>query len=532
VAVIGAILRAQMIAMRRNLGKGAGLSIIGGVLWYTIWIGVGAGAYSYAVSAPAKKLDAVLSILLAAVCVYWQVMPVVSASMGSSLDLRKLLPFPIPHDRLFAIDLLLRLITCAEVLLVLFGGAAGVLANSSGGNLLLIIPAFAVFVVFNLLLASGIRSIVERLLARRKLREAMVVVMATVWMVPRFLFETGYRPRTFDRSLAAAQAIALPWGAAAHAARAHSLTMAWASLAVWVAVAAWFGRAQFERSLRFDSAAAQATGPASPTGTSLAEAFYRIPSRLLPDPLAAMVEKELRTLFRSPSFRNLFVMGFTFGLLIWLPMVIGRSADSASFLSRHFLTIVSAYSLTLLGQVTYWNCFAFDRSAVALWFAAPQSMAAVMVAKNIASQVPVYLEIAILTAITLPMRLVTGWSQVGEAVSVVAVTSIYMLAMGNITSVEYPRGVNPERASRGGGSGRFQMLSLVFYPLALLPVALAYLARYAFDSDAVFRAAMVVAAVVGAVIYKAALNSAVSTAGRKREAILQTLSAGEGPVVS
>jgi ABC-2 type transport system permease protein len=76
------------------------------------------------------------------------------------------------------------------------------------------------------------------------------------------------------------------------------------------------------------------------------------------------------------------------------------------------------------------------------------------------------------------------------------------------------------------------MLSLVFYPLALLPVALAYLARYAFDSDAAFRAAMIVAAVVGAVIYKIALNSAVSTAAQKREAILQTLSSGEGPVVS
>jgi ABC-2 type transport system permease protein len=130
------------------------------------------------------------------------------------------------------------------------------------------------------------------------------------------------------------------------------------------------------------------------------------------------------------------------------------------------------------------------------------------------------------------LRLVAGWGEVLEAFTVVFTCSIYMLAMGNITSVEYPRGLNPERVSQGGASGRFQMLVLIFYPLALLPVALAYLARYAFNSETVFRVALGVAMLAGALIYKSTLASAVGTADKRRESLLQSLATGEGPVVS
>src|SRR4029077_18252250 len=95
---------------------------------------------------------------------------------------------------------------------------------------------------------------------------------------------------------------------------------------------------------------------------SLAETFYRSPSLVLPDPLAAIVEKELRTLARTPRYRMVFVMGFSFGLMLWLPMVLRGSAGNST-LSRHFLTLICVYALTLLGQVSYWNCFGFDRSA-------------------------------------------------------------------------------------------------------------------------------------------------------------------------
>lgn len=532
--MIGAILRAQFRVMRRTFGKGAALSVIGNVLWYALWTAAAGLTLSFTAGATAQELNHILGLAMAGVCLYWQVIPAVSASMGASLDMHKLLAYPIPHHRLFLIEVLLRLAGGLEMLLVLAGAGTGLEINPASRGGLGAAGALAVFALFNVLLASGVRSLLERLLTRRKVRELLVVVMAALWMVPRFFMQTGFHPKVFDRALDAAMAVALPWSAAAHAALGQFRLGSWLSLAVWTVAAGWFGHAQFERSLRHDAAASQAVVRESPARELWAGRFFHLPAALLPDPLAAIVEKELRTLFRAPAFRSLFLMGFTFGLLVWLPLVIGRSAgvQRDSFLSQHFLTIVSGYALTLLGQVTYWNCFAFDRSAAAFWLVAPQPVGAVLVGKNIASQVPVYLEIAILTVISLALRLVPGWGSVLEAYAVIAVCSLYMLAMGNVTSVEYPRAVNPERVGRGGGSGRFQTLVLIFYPLAILPVALAYLAWYAFDSGRVFVMALALAAVVGALVYRVALSSAVATVARRRESILQALATGEGPVVT
>lgn len=533
--MIAAILRAQFIVMRRTFGAGTAPSVIGAVVWYGLWTFAAAGAFSYMAATPARDLPRILSLLLAGVCGYWQLMPVISASMGSSLDLRKLVAYPIPQSRLFQVEILLRLASAAEMLLVLVAAGIGLAINPATHSVAAIAGALAVFVLFNLLLASGVRSLLERLLMRRKVRELMVLLTALLWVLPRFVMMTGVRPKFAGRAITAALAAGLPWGAATHAVLGLFPAAAWGSLAAWTFAAAGFGRMQFGRNLRFDAAAAQAA-PREVQGVSFGDRWFRLPSRFLPDPLGAMVEKELRTLSRAPTYRNLFFMGFTFGLLVWLPMVIGRPGAAGhrdSFMSGHFLTVVSVYALTLLGQVTYWNCFAFDRSAAAFWFIAPQPISTVLIAKNIASQLPVYLEIAILTAISLALRLVTGWGEVIEAFGVVATCSIYMLAMGNITSIEYPRGINPERVAHGGGgSGRFQSLILIFYPLALLPVALVFLARYAFDSEFVFRVALLIAAAVGAVIYKFTLGSAAAAADRRRELILQTLSAGEGPVVT
>ncbi|HKE21979.1 MAG TPA: hypothetical protein VKB88_06275 [Bryobacteraceae bacterium] len=534
--MIGALLRAQFLVMRRTLGAGVALNIAGGVFWYGLWTLGAIGTFSLIASATEAKLPGVLSLVLAGVCVYWQAMPVISSTMGSSLDLRKLLAYPLPHGRLFAVEMLLRLVSGLEMLLVLTGAAAGLAMNPAGGGVVPMAGALAVFILFNLLLASGVKSLLERLLTRRKIRELIVLLTALLWVAPRFFMLTGYRTPMGKRALDSALAAGLPWSAAARAAMGQYRMAAWLSLLAWTAAAAWFGRAQFERSLRFDTAAALASPPESQRRASFADRLFRMPSRILPDPIGAVVEKELRTLARAPTFRNLFFMGFTFGLLVWLPMVVGRQGPSAhedSFLSRHFLTIVSLYALTLLGQVTFWNCLAFDRSAAAFWFVTPQPISKVLMAKNIASQVPVYIEVAILTAISLALRLAHGWGEVAEAIAVVATCSIYMLAMGNVTSVEYPRGLNPERVSGGSGSsGRFQTLVLIFYPLALLPVGLAFLARYAFGSEAVFRGVLAAMLVCGALVYRVTLKSAADTADKRREALLTALSTGEGPVVT
>ncbi len=68
------------------------------------------------------------------------------------------------------------------------------------------------------------------------------------------------------------------------------------------------------------------------------------------------------------------------------------------------------------------------------------------------------------------------------------------------------------RVSAGGGAGRTQGLLFLLYPIALLPVFLAYLARYAFDNQTVFYAILALAGALGVAIYWMAMESAVSSA--------------------
>jgi len=533
-AVVAAILRAQWLSMRMTANRrGAILSLITGAIWYGLWTVAATVAFYTLSRADAGQLRLWIPVGLLAVCLYWQAMPILSASMGSSLDLRKLRIYPAPHGKLFYVEVLLRLTTGLEMLLVLAAGVAALFRNPLTRGWYSLVPAL-IFILFNLLLASGTRSLLERLLSRRRVRELLVLFLFALWMVPRFFFLTGHRAGELRGWNRAIENLAWPWTAAGYAALGVRVGPALLYLAAWTCLAAWFGRSQFERSLRFDALAAQATPViAGPSRLhALLDSVYRLPALLWRDPLAAIIEKELRSLARTPRYRMVFVMGFSFGLMVWLPMVIGTRANTGSMFSSHFLTVVCVYALTLLGQVSYWNCFGFDRSAAQIYFLAPQPLRATLTGKNIASLAFIYLEVGILTGITSLFRVNFGAAQIVETLAVIGVCSVYLLAMGNISSVQYPRALNPTRVSQGGASSRFQALVFLLYPIALVPVGLAYLARYAFNSTFAFYATLGLAAIIGMVVYWVAMDSALSAALARREKMIRDLTLAEGPVAS
>ena len=526
--MIAAILRAQWLSMRFGT-RGRAVSLLVGTIWYGMWT-LAATAASLAIAeAEAAELRIYLPLGMLGVFLYWQLMPIASASMGSALDLRKLLAYPIPHRKLFTVEVLLRLTTAIEMLIVLTGGVAGLAANPrvAAWGAALSLP---LFIGLNLLLASGTRSLLERLLARRRVREIVVLLTTMLWVLPRVLVSMGYEGSALARTGLAMQSVALPWTAAAHVAAGQAVVLGVLSLCGWVAAAGWFGRWQFERSLRYDAAAAHATPDRALARPGLAERFFRLPGALLRDPLAGIVEKELRSLARTPRFRMVFAMGFTFGLAVWFPLIATRHTDGPQLGRGWFLTVVCVYALTLLGQVSYWNCFGFDRSATALYFAAPLSMTQVLAGKNIAAMVYIYLEVLIVTAVTAALGLSAGLGSAVEAVVVIGICALYMLALGNFGSVRYPRGLSGERVAHGGGRG-FQGFLFLIYPVALAPVGMAYVARYAFDSGVAFGVVLAIAAIIGGVFYWIALESAVKAAGREKERIIQELSQSDGPVV-
>ena len=73
---------------------------------------------------------------------------------------------------------------------------------------------------------------------------------------------------------------------------------------------------------------------------------------------------------------------------------------------------------------------------------------------------------------------------------------------------------------------------MLFYPVALMPVFLAYLARWALKSELAFLAVLAIAAVIGCVVYWIGLDSAVIAARAKREQLFLALTQGEGPIAS
>lgn len=535
--MITAILRVQWLSIRnmhvRSQRSGTIMSAILLLVWYGMWAFAAYAAFALGRHIDDRPLlEAALPRTLLGVLLYWQLSPLVSATLGASLETRKLLAYPIPHGQLFFIETMLRLSTAVEMLMVLAAGYAGLLLNpmlaagwTGAGRMA---GAMGLFIVFNLLLAAGTRSFIERMLSKRRLREVFMLVLVMMLGAPRLLVETGFPMERLSWLLKGGGDFWLPWGAAGRMLLGEPSYFA--VLLVWCVAGYFFGRSQFERNLRFDADAARATVIREDSGRiAWSERAFRLPSALLPDPIATAVEKELRALSRAPRFRMTFIMGFTFGLLVWLPMVMGRHANG-SFFSGNFLTMVSVYALALLGQVSYLNAFGFDRAAVQMYFVAPVPLRKMIVAKNIAAATFILLEIALVTAASVIFVPIAP-AKIVEAFLATAVSALYLLAVGNLMSVMYPKGANPERVGHSDPARRQGLIFLLF-PLTISPLLLAYGARHVLGGDGAFYMALAVVGSLGGSAYWMSTGAAAVIALRRRESMIEELSRGAGPIAT
>jgi ABC-2 type transport system permease protein len=215
-----------------------------------------------------------------------------------------------------------------------------------------------------------------------------------------------------------------------------------------------------------------------------------------------------------------------------LPISLGRTQSSQSFVAANYLTAVSVYALLLLSESCFWNSFGFDRAAAQFYFLAPVPFSRVLIGKNLSALFFIGLEIAAITAVCGVLGMPLHPHRLAEAYGVAAVVTIFLLCAGNLMSIHQARGVNPTTQFRAGAAGRVQAMLLVIYPIALLPAGLAYLARYAFEAhpDLAFFGVLAFDAAVGMVLYRVALDSSVQAAERRKEEIIAALSSGDGPI--
>jgi ABC-2 type transport system permease protein len=452
------------------------------------------------------------------------------AATGASLELRKLQVYPIPASQLFSIEVMLRVTSAVEMLLIAMGLALGMLLNPT-------IPKWtpvllAPYVLFNLLLAVGIRDLVARILAHKRIREAAFFLLVICAGLPQLLMlRAPGGGRTLGR-LSGDAWIGWPWAATANLMQGRAIIRSLAIVLAWAMAAAVFGYWQFKTSLSFDAQAASARGARSSRRDGLVEKFFRLPSVVFPDPLAAMIEKEIRFLVRSPRFRLVFLMGFTFGLVIWLPLALGRNGATNSMLGTNYLTIVSVYSLLLLSEVCFWNSFGFDRSAAQFYFLAPVPFSRVLIGKNLSAVFFIVVEISAVTIVCACLGMPLNPVRLAEAYSVAAVLTLFLLGAGNLLSIHQARAANPATSFRSGAAGRVQAMLFVIYPVASIPAGLAYIARWATGSEAAFFGVLAFDALVAIIVYRIALQSAAEAAERLKESMIAALSAGEGPIAN
>jgi ABC-2 type transport system permease protein len=531
---ISAIVWAQWRSTRNHLPRAsvAGLLFTGVliVVWYGTFVFLAVLAATLLASpVELAPFRAILPPALLLVLLYWQVIPVLMSSMGASLDLRKLLAYPVPKRALFAIEVILRVTTVIEMLLLLIGAGVGLLINPD-------VPfwapfTLALFVLFNLFCSTGIRDLLARLLAHKRIREIVIFLVILTAALPQLLVFHGSQGRLKHFFAGQPSAIS-PWTATARLALGE---FSWTSLGVmlgWVLAAYIFGRTQFERTLRFDAAEASARGSSSKRKVSRLEWWYQLPNAILRDPLAALIEKELRFLSRAPRFRLLFLMGFSFGLLIWTPIAFGPATSERTFLSDNYLTLVSVYALLLLSDALFWNCFGFDRSAAQVYFLVPVKTSTVIAGKNVAAAFWVLLEIICIALVCALLRLPLSGLRILEAFAVTCVLTLFILAIGNLSSLYNPRAMNPAKSVKTAAQSRAQAVLVLLFPVTLVPVALAYLARYAFNTEWAFFAVIFFAGLLGALVYFYSMQSAVHAAAERREQIIAALSQGAGPIES
>jgi ABC-2 type transport system permease protein len=529
-----AIVWAQWRSVRNHLPgankSGLAFTILIGLAWYG-GFAVLAALLGSVMSDPndIAGIQKILPTILLISFLYWQLIPVLMASMGSSIDLKKLLVYPVPYSQLFTLEVLLRITASFEVLIVLAGIGIGLAINPR-------IPGWApgwmlVFAVFNLFLLAGLRDLLRRLLARKRIGEVIVFLMVMSAALPQLLIVTG-APAPIRRLFAAEPISFTPWIATAHLVQGKFTLAAAIVLLLWAAAAYLFGRWQFARGLRFDAAEGNATPELSSRRWKGFESIYRLPSAILPDPLGALIEKDARSLLRSPRFRLVFTMGFSFGLLIWLPMTFGQGRSPNSLIAGNYLIFVSLYALMMLSDALFWNMFGFDRSASQVYFLAPVKLSTVLLGKNLVALFFVLLEITLITLVCVALRLPFSLLKMVEAFAVTIMTAIVLLSVGNLTSIYNPRPVDPSKSFRTAASGRAQAVLMLAFPLALAPVLLAFAARYAFRSELAFFGVLLAAMAFSAVFYRVSIESAVATAEERREKMIATLSRGEGPIES
>jgi len=527
-------------ALREHAGRnGLGVSILVSSLWYVVWLSLAGICWVAPHYIGVADIEEALPGLLLFAMGYWQLAPIVTLSLGVSIDMRKLSYYPVPTPTLFVVECLLRIWTGFEVIIVLCGLFLGLITAGSAHPVLLAV-ALAMFLTLNVFISAGMRNLIERIFRKRLLREAVLVLLVSVTVLPQMIFfSTQFRDvaQSAVRNQVEIPLWISPPGLAAAVAKGQATPPDVLIFIAMILGSALFGYLFFASTNRLaasESAADQAPRPAAQGAfDKVFGPLTALILRVLPDPVRALTEKEIKYLWRSPRFRTPFFMGFTFAVIAWAPIMHQVGPPYGEWMRVSAPSMISMYAFLLLGPVLFLNRFGFDRAASRFYFWMPIEVGQLLLSKNLATAFFCYCEIFLISAICAVIGLQITIRSVIEAVFIGAIALLWLLAVGNQMSVRQPVPSNPDRVSHSSaGSGLRGVVQFFAFPLSLSPVFAALVYRFLGGSDLGFVSILGAAAGCGVIAYYLSFLNASAYGLTNRETIVSRLSSSQGPLAA
>jgi ABC-2 type transport system permease protein len=520
---VSAIAWAQWRITRNHLPRtstGSWLMALLGFLWYCAFGAVSLAVLKLFSIVPPSWLRQWLPVCLLGVCAFWQIVPVMTLTGGWSLNLKKLRSFPVPTSALFGIEVLLRLTTAFEMLLLVAGACVGLALNPGIPKpaflfLLLIIP-------FNLLLSLGIREFILHSFARNRLREIFALVVISIGLLPQLFVHSSLGARATPYALDLSRGAFFPWAQIALLSSGFYSFRSIAAVLLWTAAVYAFAKVMFLRGLREEETMRPSSNGAvsKATGRNVWESSIDFLARRFPDPLGILVQKELRQLVRMPRFRVIIGMACFFSVMVFFPL----SEAKASFMRSNFLEVVALYGMLILSDALFWNIFGFDRSAAQIYFVTPVNVRQVIQAKNLTALIFVAIQNLVVLVMAILLHFISTPLNVLSGFSCSATVTIFFLAAGNISSVTSPRGVDPAQTLKKQTNAQRQLWLLGCSGGMFLLVGLGMLARWATGSEWALIGVLAVEFGIGVIAFRIAMDTAVERALSHREEIINALS--------
>ena len=525
---------AQFRTMRNHLPRttvGTLLVWLLSLLWYGMFAAL---AFFLALELwriPVGSLHQWLPVCLLGVFAFWQLVPLFTLSSGWSLQLNKLQIYPVSTASLFSIEVLLRITSAPEMMVVLVGGFIGLLRHPA-------VPlwspfALLLFIPLNLFLSLAIRELILHSFNRNRFREIVTLLLVSVGVLPQLIFRTQSGRRIVaPYFFSLARNRFAPWHNVAALSLARFTALDVLLILAWTGVAYLLARRLFAKSLlQEDTIRAGPLSTATTPARRFSTGLTTLPSRLFSDPLAALLQKEFQSLLRMPRFRVTFGMACVFSVVIFLPIAFNElTGGRDSFVSQNFLVMVTLYGLLMLSDSLLLNVFGLDRRASQIYFVAPIPFATVLKAKNLTAICFIIIQSAVVLCVASLIRISVGALNIVNAVAAAAVVALFFLCVGNLTSVAMARPIDPTQTFRKQAGGKMQLWLLLSSLGMFLLVGFAFLARWASQRSWALLAVLLIEFLIGLITYRIATQSAVERADRDREQILEALSKGPSPV--